>query len=221
MSFGKKKQQDKKDLRMPTLSTPFGTVKGGKKGSVSLSPSYLPGQQQAMYDASSMFGQSLQGMPTSTNVQQAFDNPFSDALMSLARSDVGREAEDARRQLTAQQAARGDLRNSSGLYAQSLLDRNIGNTMADAMLKARLGGFDAYSQNENQNIQRATFFQNAMAALQNQMLEPLRIYQGIAPTSNQLQMANMGQQQQKSGGGLFSSAIGAFGGAIPKLFAGG
>jgi hypothetical protein len=224
MVFGKKKSSSENNkLSMPTMTTPFGQVKGNSSGAVQLRPYFLPGQEESMNTASTNFGEAMRGVPTSLNINEAFDNPISRTLMELTRSDMGREAERARLNLNQTQAARGNLNNSSGLYAQSLLDDNIFRGLSDNLLKGRLAGFDAYRGNIQDQMNRASFFQNALTTTQNQILEPLRLYQGIAPISNQLQMYNNPAQAQGGGGGsgLFSSLMSSAGGMIPKLLAGG
>lgn len=226
MSFGKKKSSgggDKKEIKPPTLSTPFGSVRGSTSGNISLRPKYLPGQQESMSTASQAFSDMLGSIPRQTDFNAAFDNPMYGTLSQLMRSDLGREADEARRTLAQQQAARGNLNNSSGIYAQQLMERNIGNTLADNLLKARLGAFDAYNQNIQNAMNRASFFQNALGTTQAQILRPLEIYQGIAPLGMQTQQYNnaLNQMPQQSGGGLFSSIMSATGGALPKLMAGG
>lgn len=224
MSFGKKRSSSgsSKKIRTPNLNTPFGNIRGSTSGSVSVIPEYLPGQEEAINTASQSFGTMLAGIPTSTDFNAAFNNPMYDTLAQLQRSALGKEADEARRRLSQQQAARGNLSNSSGIYAQSLLENNIANTLADNLLKARLGAFDAYNQDLANQINRATFFQNALAGQQNMMLRPLEIYQGIAPLGAQIQQYNNPQQVSGGGGGgLFSSIMGSVGGAIPKLLAGG
>lgn len=232
MSFGKKKKSSSSNnentIRAPHLRTPFGSVTGNKKGDIRLTPKFQPGQEAAMADASASLGQIISGMPTTTDINQAFNNPFYDTLSQLQRNELGQEAEQARKALTEQQAARGNLNNSSGLYAQSLLERNIGDTLANNLLKARLGAFDAYNQNISNMMNRGAFFQNAMAGLQNLALRPLEIYQGIAPLGTQIQqynnqanLMNQARQGGGGGGGLFSSLMGSAGQLIPGLLSGG
>lgn len=224
MGFGKKKSSggDKKEVKPPTLSTPFGRVSGNTSGAISLRPTYLPGQKESMNTASQAFSQMLSNIPRETDFNAAFNNPVYDTLSNLMRSSLGQESEEARKTLLQQQAARGNLSNSSGIYAQQLLEKNIGQTMADNLLKARMGAFDAYNQNLQNSMNRASFFQNALGTTQAQLLRPLEIYQGVAPLGFQAQQYNntLGQAPQQSSG-LFSSIMGAAGGVLPKLMAGG
>lgn len=226
MSFGNKKSSslgEQKEIKPPTLSTPFGSVKGKTSGDISYRPSYLPGQKASMSTASQAFSNMLGSIPQETDFNAAFDNPMYGTLSQLMRSDLGREADEARRTLTQQQAARGNLNNSSGIYAQQLMERNIGNTLADNLLKARLGAFDAYRQNMQDSMNRASFFQNALGTTQAQILRPLEIYQGIAPLGMQTQQYNnaLNQMPQQNSPGLFSQIMSASGSVVPKLLAGG
>jgi hypothetical protein len=226
MSFGGKSSTPSvKTARPAQLFTDFGNVTGKNAQSMRLETKYMPGQQEAMQGASQSLADIVAKTPTSTNVNEAFDNPFYGALSGLMKSDLGQQADEARRNLAQQQAARGNFNNSSGIYAQQLQEKNIGTQLTDALLKSRLGAFDAYSQNETQNMQRGAFFQNIMSALQSMAMEPLRMYSGVAPGLNQISLANMGAQNAANasggGGGMFSSIMSAMGGAAPKLMAGG
>jgi hypothetical protein len=228
MSFGGKSSTPKTQTARPAqLFTDFGKVTGKDSRSMRLTTKYMPGQKEAMQGASQSLADVVSGMPTSTNVNEAFDNPFYGALSGLMKSDLGQQADEARRNLSQQQAARGNFNNSSGIYAQQLQEKNIGSQLTDALLKSRLGAFDAYSQNQTQNMQRGAFFQNVMSALQSMAMEPLRMYSGVAPGLNQISLANMQAQnaanasQGGGGGGMFSSLMSSMGGALPKLMAGG
>lgn len=227
MSFGGKDNKPSvKTARPAQLYTDFGNVTGKNARSMRLTTKYMPGQQEAMQGASQSLADIVAKTPTSTNINEAFDNPFYGALSGLMKSDLGQQADEARRNLAQQQAARGNLNNSSGIYAQQLQEKNIGQQLTDALLKSRLGAFDAYSQNQQQNMQRGAFFQNIMSALQSMAMEPLRMYSGVAPGLNQISLANMQAQNAANasgggGGGMFSSLMSSMGGALPKLFAGG
>lgn len=198
MSFGKKEKAKTiaaPKSQTPEMFTPFGTV-GANKNDITYTPNYLLGQKEALNTSSSKFNDVLGGMNTSTDINQAFNNPFYDTISQLMMGDINRNADQQRKTLAKQLAARGSLHNSSGIYAQALQGRDIASTTNDALLKARLGAYDSYRQNEQDNMARGQFFQSATTNGINQVLEPLRMYSSVSAPMLQTNQANMSAQLQ-------------------------
>jgi hypothetical protein len=131
----------------------------------------------------------LQSLPTSFNVNDAYNNPFYGDTKKLYQAPImeqyGADAKELNNRLTAQ----NQLGSSYDAYSRNLLDQRRDSQLGQADARARLASFDAYQQQ----------FGNLLATLQglrtdrnsalNAALAPIQAANGVQTSLSPLQGA--------------------------------
>lgn len=184
MSFGKKKEETKQTQSQSQtrqnfdLSTPFGSTKtSGNR--ITYTPEFLQGQEEGLGIASQKATDILSSLNPDLTVEAAFNNPFYENTRSLLQNPIRRRQEDAARELQSQLAARNQIGSSYDALMKSYQQRDFGDQLGQADNYARNLGFDAYTQNINNQLGTLSALRGDIGQSTQQAMAPLLAALGI------------------------------------------
>lgn len=161
MSFGQKKKEKQvtSSLQANNFYSPFGTVTSGRN-SISFNPTENSDQTTARDVTDSKLLQTLQQVPSSYNVDDAFNNRFYTQLSKAYQQPIDYQKSQDERELNNRLSAQNQIGSSYDALQRDYLGRRYDQRYADAENQARLTSADAYNQSFNNNLM-------ALAALRN------------------------------------------------------
>lgn len=156
MSFGSKEKKIKAATRPYGFRSPYGNV-GVGEGNIAYNPIQSSTQKQMEDLTDSRLLSTLQNLPQSYDVNQAFDNPFYKNTADYLRAPVERQYTQDQKELTDSLNAGNQLGSSYAALRFNNLQQNRDYNLAQAEREARDRAASTYQQ---------AAFQNPLAILQ-------------------------------------------------------
>lgn len=148
------------------------------------------GEQRGMLDNKLL--NVTRGIPTATNMNEAFNNPFAKTLQTLNRQSYAENQRTLDNDLNAKGLVGGSYDISS--------KRELGRRRTEGDLQARMAGFDAFSQNLNNQLQTLGALRQDKSQGLDQYYTPLKYALQGGANNVPLQQTMAGQMAKRKTG---------------------
>lgn len=170
------------------FSSPWGSVTSSKSG-ISFNPVQSADQLATQGLTDSKILGVIQGLPTTYDVNAAYNNPYFDTVASLYKRDIDSQRAQDTREFERNLNARNQIGSSYEAYYRNLMEKDYGGRYADANDKARLASSDAYNQSINQGLNVLAGLRNDRNSALDAAMAPFKLAMGYQSALTPLQTA--------------------------------
>jgi hypothetical protein len=184
---GKKSKTSSPKNYSSNFASPLGNYAYNRKAGGAYTPNVSQDFWSAFNTGDQKLNQTVQGLPTSFNVNDYYNNPFYESAKSLYTAPIQRQYQQDQTEMQNNLNARNQLGSSFEALMQRDLMQGRDYNLQAAENTARQSSADAYGNSINQALSTLAGLTNSRASLQDQLYAPLKIALGQQANVNQMQ----------------------------------
>ncbi len=174
--------QTKTTQAPPNFTTDMGSLVYGKKSGYTYNSKESDANKQARATTENSLNSLLSGIPTSFNINDAYNNPYYGTFKDFYTQPLQSQQAEDQRALRNRLSAQNQLGSSVDAYQNYLQNKQYNSAYQQAEQQARLGSADAYNQMLNNQLNTLGALRNDYGQQLNAYYQPLQFALGAQST---------------------------------------